>query len=159
MGPMSAQKLMKAACKKINFLNVYCNRLYTKKILFSLSPEPKRIVVKNVQYSIFRQFFTHFYFFFFSLFIQPQLLLHFFFPFSFFVAVCLLLCFYSFFPISTPCIFSKHFYTFYVSYVSYFFLCFVNKNTRYTILYTEQKKLSVFSFEKKKKKISQKNHI
>ena len=105
--------------------------------------------MKNVQYSIFRQFFTHFYFF---LFIQPQLLLHFFFPFSFFVAVCLLLCFYSFFPISTPCIFSKHFYTFYVSYVSYFFLCFVNKNTRYTILYTEQKKIICFFLRKKKRK-------
>ena len=26
--------------------------------------QPKKIVVKNVQYSIFRQFFTHFYFFF-----------------------------------------------------------------------------------------------
>jgi len=25
--------------------------------------QPKKIVVKNVQYSIFRQFFTHFYFF------------------------------------------------------------------------------------------------
>jgi len=108
--------------------------------------QPKRIVVKNVQYSIFRQFFTHFYFF---LFIQPQLLLHFFFPFSFFVAVCLLLCFYSFFPISTPCIFSKHFYTFYVSYVSYFFLCFVNKNTRYTIL---NKKIICFFLRKKKEK-------
>ena len=73
-------------------------------------------------------------------------------PFSFFVAVCLLLCFYSFFPISTPCIFSKHFYTFYVSYVSYFFLCFVNKNTRYTILYTEQKKIICFFLRKKKRK-------
>merc|ERR1712029_1247682 len=98
MGNVST-KVNESSLQKINFLNVYCNRLYTKKqILFSLSP--KKIVVKNVQYSIFRQFFTHFYFF--SLFIQPQLLLHFFFPFSFFVAVCLLLCFYSFFfPIST----------------------------------------------------------
>lgn len=80
--------------------------------------QPKKIVVKNVQYSIFRQFFTHFYFFSLYTTTAPPTL---FFPFSFFVAVCLLLCFYSFFPISTPCIFSKHFYTFYVSYVSYFF--------------------------------------
>lgn len=122
-----------------------------KKILFSLSPEPKRIVVKNVQYSIFRQFFTHFYFFF-SLYNHSSSYT-FFFPFSFFVAVCLLLCFYSFFPISTPCIFSKHFYTFYVSYVSYFFLCFV---TKIQGIQYWTKKLSVFSFEKKKKKISQK---
>merc|ERR1712029_553356 len=153
MGNVST-KVNESSLQKINFLNVYCNRLYTKKqILFSLSP--KKIVVKNVQYSIFRQFFTHLYFF---LFIQPQLLLHFF-PFSFFVAVCLLLCFYSFFPYFYPCIFSKHFYTFYVSYVSYFFLCFVNKNTRYTILYTEQENYLFFPSKKKKKKISQKNHI
>ena len=115
--------------------------------------QPKRIVVKNVQYSIFRQFFTHFYFF--SLYTTtapPTLFL----PFSFFVAVCLLLCFYSFFPISTPCIFSKHFYTFYVSYVSYFFLCFV---TKIQGIQYWTKKLSVFSFEKKKEKNFQKNHI
>merc|ERR1712029_1014221 len=137
----------KAACKKINFLNVYCNRLYTKNKYYS----PfllKKIVVKNVQLQYFPPIFYTLVFFF--LFIQPQLLLHFFFPFSFFVAVCLLLCFYSFFslynhsssytfffllvfllpfvyccafilffPISTPCIFSKHFYTFYV------LLCFI----------------------------------
>ena len=108
--------------------------------------------MKNVQY--FPPIFYTLLFFF--LFIQPQLLLHFFFLLVFFVAVCLLLCFYSFFPISTPCIFSKHFYTFYVSYVSYFFSLLCNKNTRYPIL---NKKISVFSFEKKKKKISQKNQI
>ena len=95
---MSAQKLMKAACKKINFLNVYCNRLYTKKILFSLSPEPKKIVVKNVQYSIFRQFFTHFYFF---LFIQPQLLRHFFYLLVFLLPFVYCCAFILFFPIST----------------------------------------------------------
>jgi len=115
---MSAQKLMKAACKKINFLNVYCNRLYTKKNIILPFSQPKKIVVKNVQYSIFRQFFTHFYFFSLYTTTAPPTL---FFPFSFFVAVCLLLCFYSFFPYFYPCIFSKHFYTFYVSYVSYFF--------------------------------------
>ena len=109
--------------------------------------------MKNVQYSIFRQFFTHFYFF---LFIQPQLLLHFFFLLVFLLPFVYCCAFILFFPISTPCIFSKHFYTFYVSYVSYFFLCFVNKNTRYTILYTEQKNYLFFPSKKKKKKISQK---
>lgn len=104
--------------------------------------------------TVFSANFLHTFIFF--LFIQPQLLLHFFFPFSFFVAVCLLLCFYSFFPISTPYIFSKHFYTFYVSYVSYFFLCFVNKNTRYTILYTEQKNYLFFPSKKKRKKFPKK---
>jgi len=111
--------------------------------------------VKNVQYSIFRQFFTHFYFFSLYTTTAPPTL---FFPFSFFVAVCLLLCFYSFFPISTPCIFSKHFYTFYVSYVSYFFLCFVNKNTRYTILYTEQKNYLFFPSKKKEKNFPKKSY-
>ena len=62
----SAQKLMKAACKKINLLNVYCKRIYTQKknILFSFS-STKKVVVKNVQHSIFANpFFIHFYFFF-----------------------------------------------------------------------------------------------
>ena len=113
--------------------------------------------MKNVQYSIFRQFFTHFYFFL-SLYNHSSsytffFLLVFLLPFVYCCAFIL------FFPISTPCIFSKHFYTFYVSYVSYFFLCFVNKNTRYTILYTEQKNYLFFPSKKKKKKISQKNHI
>merc|ERR1712029_840439 len=92
----------KAACKKINFLNVYCNRLYTKNKYYS----PfllKKIVVKNVQLQYFPPIFYTLLFFF--LFIQPQLLLHFFFPISFFVAVCLLLCFYSFFSLFLPLVF------------------------------------------------------
>lgn len=101
--------------------------------------------------TVFSANFLHTFIFF--LFIQPQLLLHFFFLLVFLLPFVYCCAFILFFPYFYPCIFSKHFYTFYVSYVSYFFLCFVNKNTRYTIL---NKKLSVFSFEKKKKKISQK---
>lgn len=118
--------------------------------------QPKKIVVKNVQYSIFRQFFTHFYFFF-SLYNHSSsytffFLLVFLLPFVYCCAFIL------FFPISTPCIFSKHFYTFYVSYVSYFFLCFVNKNTRYTILYTEQKNYLFFPSKKKEKNFPKKSY-
>lgn len=106
--------------------------------------------------TVFSANFLHtFIFFIFFLFIQPQLLLHFFFLLVFLLPFVYCCAFILFSPISTPCIFSKHFYTFYVSYVSYFFLCFVNKNTRYTTLYTEQK-IICFSFEKKKKKISPK---
>ena len=106
--------------------------------------------------TVFSANFLHTFIFF--LFIQPQLLLHFFYLLVFLLPF-VYCCAFILFPYFYPCIFSKHFYTFYVSYVSYFFLCFVNKNTRYTILYTEQKKLSVFSFEKKKEKNFPKNHI
>ena len=109
--------------------------------------------------TVFSANFLHTFIFIFFLFIQPQLLLHFFFLLVFLLPFVYCCAFILFSPISTPCIFSKHFYTFYVSYVSYFFLCFVNKNTRYTTLYTEQK-IICFSFEKKKrKKFPQKNHI
>merc|ERR1712029_242730 len=99
-------------------------------------------------------------FLFFFLFIQPQLLLHFFFPFSFFVAVCLLLCFYSFFPLFLPLVFLVSIFIHFMSPMFHiFFLCFVNKNTRYTILYTEQKNYLFFPSKKKRKKFPQKNHI
>ena len=70
-----------------------------KKILFSLSPEPKRIVVKNVQYSIFRQFFTHFYFF--SLYTTTAPPTLFFFLLVFLLPFVYCCAFILFFPIST----------------------------------------------------------
>ena len=91
----------KQLAKMMNFLNVYCNRIYTKQKLFSFcSPTPPHKLLKkqNLISEKCVQYFTQqrsFYTLLFFLFIQPHLLLLFFF-FRFFV--CLLLCFYPLFP-------------------------------------------------------------
>lgn len=116
--------------------------------------QPKKIVVKNVQYSIFRQFFTHFYFFF-SLYNHSS-------SYTFFFLLVFLLpfvycCAFILFSLFLPLVFLVSIFIHFMSPMFHiFFLCFVNKNTRYTILYTEQKNYLFFPSKKKRKKFPKK---
>merc|ERR1719414_1277790 len=115
----------------MNFLNVYCNRIYTKQkiILFLLSysstqtfEKNKILLVKNV-YSISpnNALFIHFYFF--SLYNRTSYYFFFFLDFLF-VYCCAFILFFPMFFLY----FSKHFFIHLMSlYVSYFFLDFVRK--------------------------------
>ena len=132
----------------MNFLNVYCNRIYTKQKLFSFcSPTPphklwknKILLVKNV-YSISpnNALFIHFYFF--SLYNRTS---YYFFSLDFLFIVVLL----SSFSLCFSCILVSIFYTFDVSLCFiFFFLDFVRKYKVHSIHW--KKYYSFFSFKKK----------
>ena len=99
----------KQLAKMTNFLNIYCNRIYTKQKLFSFcSPTPPHklwkkqiLLVKNV-YSISpnNALFIHFYFF--SLYNRTS---YYFFSLDFFVYCCAFILFFPMFFLY----FSKHF--------------------------------------------------
>jgi len=127
---------------------------HKKNILFSFS-STKKVVVKNVQHSIFANpFFIHFYFFF----IYNQTSSNTFFFFLVFLFVCLFVyccAFILVFPLFfLPCILVSIFYTFYVSLCFIFFSRLCNTNTRYSSIYW--KNYLSFSFKKKKRKIEKK---
>ena len=109
----------------MNFLNVYCNRIYTKQKLFSFcSPTPPHKLLKkqNLISEKCVQYFTQqrsFYTLLFFLFIQPHLLLLFFSLDFLFVYCCAFILFFPMFFLY----FSKHFFFIHLMslYVSYFF--------------------------------------